>query len=290
MKNNLLLVIAFALTIPLFAGCYTQIGSMKDDKYSDEYVKDSDDSIAEETVDADSSTAGTDYYFDENGYPRDRYFFDSYYPASIYLGALWYNPWYSSWGWYGGGYWGFPYPYPYAYAGWWSPGYCYSPGYYSYNPPVLYGGHGATRTVGNTRGGIGGTRSRGESTTGGSGTVLDLPTGSRSGGSAGHVKETSATPRASTARTGRAAVDNGPRSGSNSNGSTRGTATRSGGNVRQPRRPSSPPGNTGSQPSVGSTKPAERSAPAAAPSGNQGNTRGGNTGSTNSGTRGGGRR
>ena len=132
MKNNLLFVILFALAIPLLSGCYTQVGSMKDDKYSDEYVKGADDPVVEEGVTDNLSAPETDYYFDENGYPRNRYYFDSYYPASLYLGAMWYSPSYGYGSWYGG-YYGVPYPYPYAYAGWGYSGYCYYPGYYSPN-------------------------------------------------------------------------------------------------------------------------------------------------------------
>lgn len=131
-------------------GCYTQLGSVRDDPQED--------AVDEEQYAYDDSTTVDDY---EN--VRRQFYYDYYYP-SVMVGIGFGSPWYG----------GFHSPYGY-YSPWVDPwyGWCGStyPGYYGYwdNPFRGYGtyyGHAGTYRAGN-----GGYVVRGSGTTGGTRTI-----------------------------------------------------------------------------------------------------------------------
>ncbi len=140
----------------LVAGCYTQVGSTREDRYSDEYT--SQQSEAVDTTAYDSTAGQGDTYFDEYGYPRSRFYLGYYYPSWVTFGVGYgvYDPWCWNW-WYADPFWA-GYYYPSLYGGWWYPGYGYYPWYGGYGG---YGGHGygshhggyaSVRQFGSTRG------------------------------------------------------------------------------------------------------------------------------------------
>lgn len=154
--RRLTIIPAFLLTL-FWAGCYTQVGSVREDKFSGEYE---DESVAaeqetqEETAQVEESSA-YDPYFDEYGYPRNRFYLGYMSPGWVTIG--WYDPWYYR-PWYGDPFWCWN-PGPAWYSPWWhSWSYSYPPyGWYGgHYYATRGGGHGTPRTIGSTRGSGGG--------------------------------------------------------------------------------------------------------------------------------------
>jgi len=228
MNTRGLAVLLSMITGWLFAGCYTQVGTVRSEDRA--VYLESQESSSENAEEYVEEPSGENTYFEENGYPGSRYGFDYYYPT-ISIGFGYYDPWYwrqSFWYSYYDPFWCGTY-YPAYYAGWYPPYGFYYPPYYGGYRYTYSGGHGrgTTRTVGYTRGsgstrGDNGTISRGNSS---SGRSAALPTGVRSG-SGGSNRTKEATPKVSTSRR---KSDAGNRGGSRSGESVRGGSTRSGG-------------------------------------------------------------
>jgi hypothetical protein len=296
MKTTVLALSLGTLVFSLVAtGCYTQVGSTRDDRFSGEYPDNS--AVTEESpaVD-DSSQSAPDPYFDENGVPRERFYLGYYPPMGVSIGYGWYDPWYYN-PWYNDPFWC------------WNSYYYYSPWWYSscwYYPPYgwyggYYGGYycdpghhyATTRSFGNTRG-SGSTRGIAGSTRGGYETPgrtapmsLDLPGAVRQGSGTRQQRTVKASPRAeSGANAGRSreTVRKGAAAGDKSRQATRPAPRRP---LRaaqgSPAPPSYNPGS-GSQ-SGGSRGGGSASPPASRPSGNGGGSRG--SGSTRGGGGGG---
>jgi hypothetical protein len=278
-------------------GCYTQIGSTRDDRFSGEYQQEP--SITEESPAVDDSatvtaTETTDPYFDENGYPRDRFYFDV--PTPLWAGVNygWYDPWYYR-PWYNDMFWcwnpGIAY-----YSPWWYP----TPWYYP--TAGWYGGdyhtnsrYASTRSIGNTRGSGGGRGTMGSPRGGyepagrSAPASMDLPAGMRQAPTPGQARPgavTTAREREKVRSTvpGRETVRGG--SGSRPREAVRPAP-------RRPSRGTTAPAPPTYNPGTGSTSGGTRSgvstpppAPAPRPSGTESGTRG--SGSTRGG--GGGRR
>ncbi len=151
-------VAAVVVTALALSGCYTQVGSMREDREGDYSYRDEDRSaVTDSTEEQPGEYNDNDYEYD-----RGRFYFDYYYPSYTFgLGfyGSWWSPWWA-WGtWYNdpflyGPYynnWGWGW-YPGYVPGWWYPRYG---GYYGTYP---YGGRtrtfGNSRMVGTTRGGM----------------------------------------------------------------------------------------------------------------------------------------
>jgi hypothetical protein len=163
-------------------GCYTQVGTVRSERWGDEPIRSDEPDVVAESSEVDTTEEG---YEDQ----RDRFYYDYYYPPSYpYLGlyrpynwSLWWN---TSLG-YDPFLCGTYYP---SYYGWWDPryfyytGYFYPPyagGYYGYRYASVGGtSHGVRRTTGNTRG-TGSVRESGGNSNERGGSSY-LPTGSQS--------------------------------------------------------------------------------------------------------------
>ena len=156
-------LVAAVLVTAAFAGCYTQVGSVRegrDEGYGNDTYSSADNQAVYDTTAADSSQYGDDYAYDQC---RREFYNESYYPAIE--GGWYYDPW-----WWGPGF-SFVYsPFwwcgtydPWYYAGWYRPYFGYGPYWGGYYGHGYYGsrnrwfgvtrGRGTTRTVGLTRGG-----------------------------------------------------------------------------------------------------------------------------------------
>jgi len=127
-------------------GCYTQVGTVRSERYGDESIQEAENEDVAEESEADT----TDESYEDQ---RDRLYYDYYYPPSYPYSHGWYRPY----GWYGyDPFWCGTY---YPYYGWWPPSYFYYPGYYTlpygsgYSRYAVAGGrsHGVRRTIGNIR-------------------------------------------------------------------------------------------------------------------------------------------
>jgi hypothetical protein len=294
LSTAIVFVLATALT-----GCYTQLGSVRDESELPEVYQEPAQLSDEET----SDSADSGEYFDDEGYPRHRFYFSYYYPYPHYVGVSFYDPWYWPycgyslyyydpfwWGWCGT-------RYPVVYPIWYS-SFDYYPhyyGHYSYSPYHRKSvGHGITRTIGRTRGEG---SSRGREGYGNRETQKDIPPVVRAGSSSGRGSVSQSTgPKVSTSQRGSAV-----RRSARGTSGTRGGTTRSGGGregtrVSRPKQSQTPPQDTGGgnrgavRPGGGrsvSSPPPPRSTPPSAPPANQGGNRGGGN---SSGGRGGNRR
>jgi hypothetical protein len=290
MKTTLYTLALMTLLLGLVAsGCYTQVGSTRDDRFSDEYQNDS--AVTEEpaaTEDTLESTT-TDPYFDEYGYPRQRFYLGYSTPVWVDVTYGWYDPWYYR-PWYNDIFWCWNPPLAY-YSPWWdySPWYDHHGGWYGgHHSPG--GGYATTRTIGSTRGAGGGRGTMGSSrggyeSPGRSGTATqDLPIGARQGSTPTRPRAGAVAParEREKVKAGRETVRSG-----------------SGTRARETARPAQRPRSRGEQtpapptynPPTGSQGGGARTGvssppPASRPSGNDGGTRG--SGSSRGG--GGGRR
>lgn len=294
MNRHVLPTISLFITfgsVVILSGCYTQVGSTKPEGNND-YYSENDNATqppaTEENVDSTESRNG-DYYFDDSGNPHSRYYFSYYYP-SFAVGATFYDPWY--WG-YGGysyysPFWCGTY-YPALYAGWYHPTSHYYPNGGSYAWGTGRGGHGSTRTIGNTRG-SGGSRGRNDSYQGRQNDGF-LPSGMSSGASVGRGPA-AAKPKVSS---GRRTPTNGTRGGTRT-GSVRGGNTRTGASrVGPARQPQHAPQPVAPSPEVrsgnrGGDGRSVAPAPSTPPASPQGGTRGGGSRGDTGNSRGGGRR
>ena len=145
------LLLPAAISALLFAGCYTQLGTVRSDEDSEEVTQ------QEETSAYNDSLAGSgDEEYEESEYESsDRYYpFPYYYYPPVYGGAGYYDPWY-----WGSSFYCDPFRWgPWVTVSYW-PGYYYHRPYYSpyhgYYPVYSYDGtrgHGSTRTIGSSRG------------------------------------------------------------------------------------------------------------------------------------------
>jgi hypothetical protein len=294
MKSALFTIVFFSL---FAAGCYTQVGSTRDDRFSGEY-DDEDSAVVEESPSTDATvTEDVDPYFDENGYPRERWYLGDN-STVVVLGAGWYDPWYYR-PWYDDPFWCWN-PSPAYYSPWWYPAWSYPEyGWYGGGYGGGYGHHGrgglATRTIGTTRGTgrgrtLGSPRGGSDAGVRQSPTMMDLPTGARTGsGSRPNAGVTGG-------KTGRKAETVQSGGTSTPPRSVQRSRPVSGGRSREATRPASPrrpareststpaPTYTPGQPSQGGGRPAVSTPPPASrPSG------GGESGTRGSGsTRGGG--
>lgn len=288
---------ALAFVIPLLslagAGCYTQVGSVRDDKFSEEYGNEP--AITEEYPAADDTASqDVDPYFDEYGNPRDRFYL-GYTPIWVTIGGGWYDPWYYR-PWYDDPFWCWN-PGPGYYSTWWYgnpwhyPSYGWYPGHYAPDGRS----RGTTRTFGNTRGSESGRGTLGITRDGsgsaGHGTPVhqDLPRAVRAGSSGRPAGKDALAPT----RTNPGGTSN--RNGAAVRGKTPGAGRSREAARPAPRRPArteQPPAPPAVNPGSGSSGGGTRSGvstppPAQRPSGNDGGTRG--SGSTRGGG-GGGRR
>lgn len=135
-----------------FSGCYTQVGSERNDR---DYSSREEYRVTDVDTTYNDSSGYTDNDYD---YARQRFYYDSYYPGFTFgIGFGYYSPWYwrPYWGWgtwyydpfiYNAWAWG-PYP-PIYEPGWWYPHYgSYYGSYYG----LRYGRYNMTRTFGNSR-------------------------------------------------------------------------------------------------------------------------------------------
>jgi hypothetical protein len=233
--NITLLLLPIAVSLAFLAsGCYTQLGSVRNDKHKDaeeeEYAKDEQYGDEEEYVEEDSLSQG-DY---EDA--RHRFYSDGYYPY-VGVGFGYYDPWYwGNGGHYYGSYWydpiwgwcGTSYPRYYASGYWGGRPYSswYPRGHYTYRTGTKVvtrpgGAYGATRTFGTTRTPMGNTR----------GSTDVLPSGARAGTSLGK-----------SGSTGTAVTRSGARRGDTRSSSATGSSSSSGsryGGTRESSRSSS---------------------------------------------------
>jgi hypothetical protein len=189
MKTTARTLTALSFILSL-AGCYTQVGSVRDDKFSGEYEGQeavTEEYQAQEEEVTDSTLEETpDPYFDEYGYARDRFYLGYSYPVWVNIGGGWYDPWYYR-PWYSDPFWCWN-PGPAYYTPWWYSDSWYYPPFGWYAGGDHHGGrrgHGTTRTIGTTRG-AGGARGTLGSSRGGNdapGSIApvkqDLPTAVR---------------------------------------------------------------------------------------------------------------
>ena len=261
MKNRLPIISALLLVIPsifLMAGCYTQVGTMREGRGEGYDSGQAGERQAEEGYDSTENVQGNDYYFDNSGYPRNRFYLSYYYP-SFYAGFGYYDPWYTGYynPYYYDPFWCGTY-YPMVYAGW---GHYYPPYYYGY---YSYGYHssgslrgfGKTRTIGYTRGG-GNTRG-GQPIYGGGSSGTSLPTGMRSASSTGRGSTSGSVTAPSVRKSPAGDARKGVRGASvGRGGNTRGGSRTQ---VAQPRTPQRPPqGNTPPSDNGGQRSGGERS-------------------------------
>ena len=277
-------------------GCYTQVGSVRDDKFSGEYQDES--SFTQEQQEAgDTTSESTDPYFDEYGNPRNRFYLGYSYPYGVSVGFGWYDPWYSR-PWYDDPYWGWN-PYPAYYSPWWYPYSGYYPpygGYYGGYYGCHYGGaYTTTRTIGTTRG-TGATRgvlgsSRGANDNPGGITPArqDLPMGVRAAPGTRATTPGAVTPARGKSGGPGTRTEKAVRQRTGTNGRA---ITSSRLSPKRPNRNGQPPPPPSYNPGSGSARGGGRigaSAPAGQhPSGSSGGTRGGGSSGGGGGTRGGG--
>ncbi len=286
MERKLTTFLVVVASMLLMAGCYTQIGTTRDEPSSDYSYNDQDSNSQPDTA----SGGG---YDDDYWRYRDQFYSNYYYNPPMYdpwgyrngivmggyYSPFWWNPWDP---WYPGGGWYYPYSsYSGLYGGYYG---SYYGGHGYYGAYAGSPGHGTTRNFGVTRrsGSIRGTGTppdlrRGASGSG-SGSVA-LP----SGNSRGSYRP-AATPRAPSAATGRS--NNGRKGEADRAGHNRTGNSRAGGRYSAP---PPPPPRSGGQSRGGErwtpppSPPPASSAPASAPApsgGSSGGSRGGGSGSS----------
>jgi hypothetical protein len=291
-----LLMPAAALSLLLLPGCYTQLGSVHDDR---QYAyEQKDENIPEDTVSTEDYNNARDQFYEDS--------YDYYYPQTsltIGFGSPWYwrsRSWYYAdpyWadpfgGWCGTGYYNRGY-----YDYWGYPGYGYLP-FSGYGSSRRHGGgyvtrdggqygstrsFGSTRSSGNVRGGSAGAYAPATPRSGSSGT-MSLPTGRVNTGARGGSSVDRGNTRNSSGRDGsvqREAPRSAPRPASGSRSERRGeryvVPPSSGGNSGSG---SSSSGREGDRGSVRQSSPPPSSPPPSAPppSGNSGGSAPTNTG------------
>lgn len=254
MKTKLTIVAALGLLILVASGCYTQLGSTReDDRGSGAYTASQDDNDSGYAENSDYDRGQSGYYNDDGWNSHARLGFSYYYPSSYWpsyaFTAAYADPW--------------CYDRYYAYDPWWcgTPivgyGYGYYPShfyyapYYYYYPPAYYYGHTyasvpvkrGTRDFGDTRG-AGGTRGVGETRYDAPATDrggYNLPSGARYDGSRGGASQSAgsakdngrqiggqrdAAPRSTERATSQPRYDRGVRGWGSRNGNARGESGR----------------------------------------------------------------
>jgi hypothetical protein len=260
-KHHVFGVVLTAMVLSVFVtGCYTQVGTVRDDRDDNYSSRDRDRSeygYTDSQPGYDTTVADSGRYAEEPYETvRHRAYFDYYYPT-FSVGFGWYGPW--DWGY---GY--DPFFYPWYYSSWGYPGispypwyvypYYRDPGYYGPYYSHTYGGgrtYGHTRTFGNTR--TGGSYRAGSAVyRGGGATSLINPAGTRYAPRSNPRVAPSSQPRVSTSRrtynSGRATSS--PQGKTYRGGSTRG-GTRGGYGNTPPRSRYEPPQSSGGSRSSG---------------------------------------
>lgn len=310
MKSRYLLLLGtLGLFFILFSGCYTQLGTVRDDDDDQwgerkEYRSD-DQSEEEEYTQRDTENYGengttiiNNYYYDD-WYPRWRvgfsYYYPSYYWPSYAFSVAYYDPWLYDYYWHYDPWWcGTPYV---RYGGYWYPPVYYYPvyGYSTVATATVRGG----RNFGNTRSATGRERGAAVRTEYENGSrseigTMQLPTGARVEGNSRDGRDR-ATQSAGTGRGGTERVSR-PRDDRNSNGrtesGTRDTRTRERDrrNVRETESPAIRNDGSSRNTTPTYTPPSVRTPSGPPATGGGGNRTPSNTGSRGSNTRSGGRR
>ncbi len=270
MKQSLqrsLLTPVFLGVFVFMTGCYTQVGTTRDeytprDDNQDRYASETND-----TTNNDYDQGYADDRYDDDWAPGYRYGFEYYYPTLGFSFST-YDPWWRYGGWYYyDPFWCGTY-YPALYAGWhyWWPPAFYS---YPYYGGHFYGyggrgGHGIARTIGNTRGGgvVRGGRGPTSVSSTGTGGVGNLPTGLRAS-TGTRTTPSGNTPRVSTGRRPTGSGSGVGRSGAGVRGGTSRGGSRGGAHSTQPRTYTPPRDNGGSRGGTGRSYSPPPSAPPA---------------------------